>query len=87
MGEAFSTSDKPVVKVRAIGTLPLARVVVIKNNKLVYTATPDAKTADFEYRDDDIEPGESYYYVRVEQSDGSLAWASPIWVKYLGRER
>jgi hypothetical protein len=25
--------------------------------------------------------GESYYYVRVEQADGQLAWSSPIWTR------
>jgi hypothetical protein len=24
--------------------------------------------------------GEHYYYVRVEQEDGNVAWSSPIWV-------
>jgi hypothetical protein len=24
----------------------------------------------------------SYYYVRVEQADGNLAWASPMWITY-----
>jgi hypothetical protein len=24
----------------------------------------------------------SYYYVRIEQQDGNLAWASPMWVTY-----
>ena len=24
----------------------------------------------------------SYYYVRVEQADGNLAWASPLWITY-----
>jgi hypothetical protein len=33
--------------------------------------------------DDDARPGQShYYYVRVEQADGNLAWASPLWISY-----
>jgi hypothetical protein len=27
---------------------------------------------------------ETYYYVRVTQVDGELAWSSPIWVKFTG---
>jgi len=34
-----------------------------------------------EYLDQDVAPGEHYYYVRVEQENGQLAWASPIWLK------
>jgi hypothetical protein len=43
---------------------------------------PQGSSAAFEYRDADIKPGESYYYVRVEQAAGQLAWSSPIWVDY-----
>ena len=82
MGEAFASSEPPVVKVRAVGTLPIARVVLIKNNEFVYTAEPGTKDIVFEFRDDAPAEGESYYYARVEQSDGSLAWSSPIWVDY-----
>ena len=35
---------------------------------------------DFTYTDrDDIKPGD-YYYVRVRQVDGAMAWSSPFWV-------
>ncbi len=82
MGDAFGTSEQPVVRAKVIGTVPIARVVLIKNNKIVYTIKPGTKETDFEYRDDAGERGESYYYIRAEQSDGSLAWGSPIWVSY-----
>ena len=82
MGDAMTTSERPVVRAKVIGTGPIARISLIKNNEIVYAATPDTRVADFEYRDDDARPGESYYYIRAEQADGSLAWASPIWVTY-----
>jgi len=84
MGDIFSATEQPVLKVRAIGTRPLRRVEVIKNNKFVHMVAPNAKEVAFEYRDAEARKGggESYYYVRVEQSDGSLAWSSPIWVTY-----
>ena len=27
--------------------------------------------------------GENRYYVRVEQTDGNMAWASPVWVTFV----
>jgi hypothetical protein len=37
----------------------------------------------FRFVDDTAKPGEShYYYVRVEQTDGNLAWGSPVWITY-----
>jgi hypothetical protein len=26
-------------------------------------------------------PGENRYYLRIEQTDGNMAWSSPVWVK------
>lgn len=82
MGDAFATSDRPAVSARVIGTGPIRRVVLVKNNEIVYSVTPSSKEVAFEYRDDAVDTGESYYYIRAEQEDGSLAWASPIWVTY-----
>lgn len=82
MGDAFATSEQPVVRAKVVGTGPIKRVVLIKNNKIVYTDTFGAKEVAFEYRDDSAQPGDSYYYIRAEQADGSLAWGSPIWVSY-----
>ena len=64
------------------GTGPIARIEVIKNNAFAHTVRPESASASFEFRDNDIKGGESYYYVRVEQTAGQLAWSSPIWVKY-----
>ena len=85
MGEAFVTTVQPLVNAKVIGTVPIERVVLIKNNEAIYSITPGTKEVDFEYRDDAAEAGESYYYIRAEQSDGSLAWGSPIWVTYGSR--
>ena len=40
----------------------------------------DRVEAAFTYVDNDAAPGEHWYYIRVEQRDGQLAWASPVWV-------
>lgn len=82
MGDVFGTREIPVLKVRVEGTGPIDRIEVIKNNTFVHTERPQGSSAVFEYRDNDAKPGESYYYVRVEQSAGQLAWSSPIWVTY-----
>jgi len=42
---------------------------------------PDvAYDREFEFVDDQMMHPGDYYYVRVKQLDGSLAWSSPIWV-------
>lgn len=83
MGDIFPSHQIPVVKVKVQGTGPIARIELIKNNTFVHTEnTNGAPSSSFEYRDNDVKPGESYYYVRVEQVRGQLAWSSPIWVDY-----
>ncbi|MBL7067410.1 MAG: hypothetical protein ISS29_06075 [Candidatus Marinimicrobia bacterium] len=34
------------------------------------------------YVDNDLQPGKHWYYVRVVQEDGEMAWTSPIWAHY-----
>jgi hypothetical protein len=82
MGDIFPTKEIPALKVRVVGTGKISRIEVIKNNTFVHTVEPGGSQSTFEYRDADIKAGESYYYVRVEQAAGELAWSSPIWVQY-----
>jgi hypothetical protein len=37
---------------------------------------------EFSYTDENPEQGINPYWVRVVQSDGSMAWSSPIYVNY-----
>ena len=46
-----------------------------------HIAIPQAGyTATLEWEDDDVAHGRSFYYLRVSQLNGQLAWSSPIWV-------
>lgn len=82
MGDSTRTRSKPEVHVAVRGTGPIHNIQVIKDNTYVYTVEPGLREAAFTFRDADAAPGESYYYVRVQQVDGQMAWASPIWVEY-----
>jgi hypothetical protein len=84
MGDEVKTS-KPGLDVVVLGTGPIDRVDVIRNGKVVHTEKSDKTPEEMRFHWDDPTPvkGEkaSYYYVRVVQKDGQLAWASPIWVQ------
>jgi hypothetical protein len=82
MGEAFDAAAAPRLTARVIGTGRIAQVDLICNNEFVYSQKPAGDTAEFEYGDKSPRRGENYYYVRVLQQDGNLAWSSPIWVRY-----
>ena len=65
------------------GTAPIAKLHVIRDNKYVYTSEPKEREVKLRYSDMTASAGKtSYYYVRIEQSDGNLAWASPMWITY-----
>lgn len=77
----------------AVGTAPIKEILIIRNGKPFHTFTPKGDIFEFTY--DDEEPLEKvalkskgerppfvYYYMRVEQEDGHIAWTSPIWVDF-----
>jgi hypothetical protein len=81
MGDSFAADAAPQLSVHTIGTGAIKQIDVVKNQKFVYTARPGVKEASFDYTDQDFGAGENYYYVRVLQEDGQIAWSSPVWVK------
>ncbi|GIW78765.1 MAG: hypothetical protein KatS3mg105_0572 [Gemmatales bacterium] len=85
MGDEFETDKRPALDIHVIGTQPIKEVHVIRNNKYVYTAKPKKSEVKLHYVDMDATPGVSYYYVRIQQTDGNIAWASPMWIKYTGK--
>ena len=81
MGDIMSSETAPRLFVRAVGSDRIKQFVVVKNQQIIYTSHPNAEEYTFEYTDRNFEAGSNYYYVRVVQSDGQVAWSSPIWVE------
>jgi len=80
MGESFTTGSQPLFLVRLWGTAPFQKVVVVKDNNIVFSTSGDRFVA-FNYQDMTQQKGQtSYYYVRGLQTDGQIVWVSPIWV-------
>lgn len=75
----------------AIGTSPIQEALLIRNGKPLRSL--DIKEGKCEIEFDDMEPLSQvaiesnadrspfvYYYLRIKQEDGHIAWSSPIWV-------
>lgn len=73
------------------GTAPITEIEIIRNGKVFTTLYPNATETEFALDDSDelgkialTSPDErppfAYYYLRVTQKDGHIAWSSPIWV-------
>lgn len=99
MGSELDTEKKPGLLVNRhisgyiAGTKPLSSVEIIRNGKVLHTIAAKDYFIDIAY--DDMVPLEDvvitpkkghpfvYYYLRVTQEDGHMAWSSPIWVDML----
>jgi hypothetical protein len=83
MGDEVRT-DQPRLDVTVLGTGPIASVDILRNAEVIHAEHPtdDACEARFRWEDSAPRKGKSvnYYYVRVIQKDGQMAWGSPIWV-------
>ncbi len=82
MGDEFTASAPRTIRVKVRGTAAVSAVHIVRDAQYVYKVAPNRPDVDFEYRDVDTRAGAHWYYVRVEQSNGELAWSSPIWVNY-----
>ena len=84
MGDEFRAREPLPIAVKVRGTNDIARVQVYRGESLLLSHEPEGRRAEFEYLDRDARPGMAtqYYYVRVEQADGNVAWGSPFWVNY-----
>ncbi len=85
------------------GTTDLAKVELVRNGQVIHTITPKNSynvTIGFDdfsplnkvtINAKDGKPPFVYYYIRVTQEDGHMAWSSPIWIDDLpspgGRKR
>jgi len=76
-----------------IGTDKLKEISIIRNGSVIHTFKPNEYKLDFTYDDTaplsqvvikqkEEKPSFAYYYLRILQEDGHIAWSSPIWVDY-----
>ncbi|KPJ64280.1 hypothetical protein AMK68_01955, partial [candidate division KD3-62 bacterium DG_56] len=84
MGAEYTTDEPPQLSVRVVGTADIERIDVIRNQVCLHTVRGEGRSAEFQVTDDAAQP-KNYYYLRVTQVDGELAWSSPIWVTFTGQ--
>jgi len=80
MGDELSQTEPPALLIKAIGTAELSELAIVKDLKFVYVNDPEGSEVQFKWQDRDFGPGTHLYYVRVQQTDGQIAWSSPVWV-------
>jgi hypothetical protein len=82
MGDEFAMSKPEPVRVKARGTRKVTKVEIIKDGKVIYATEPRTEDVSFEFTDRSDVNGRHYYYVRLQQEDGMIAWSSPFFINY-----
>jgi len=82
MGDEFKATKALPIKVHARGTRTVARVEIIKDSQILYTTEPKSQMVDFQYIDKGDIAQRHFYYVRLLQDDGMIAWSSPFFINY-----
>lgn len=83
MGSIFESKTPVRIKANIIGTGDILQVDVIKDNAIVQTYKESRSNVAIEYVDKNVARNtNNYYYVRVIQKNGEMAWSSPVWVTY-----
>jgi hypothetical protein len=88
MGTEIQLPDKNAprtIQVYARGTDSIVCIEILRNGIVVHTHTPSptksADTISLDWKDASPLETPAYYYVRLQQSDGEMAWSSPVWTE------
>lgn len=82
MGDEFKTAAAPSLHIHVLGTAPLAKAEVLRDSHVVHTFDLEKREFNGDWTDPEPKNGVHYYYVRVQQADGEIAWGSPMWIEY-----
>ncbi len=85
MGQEISVNSAKEprnIKIVASGTGVIDTMDIIKNGKTLTRRTPRSPDIEVFFVDEDALEGSTYYYVKVVQVDGEMAWSSPVWINF-----
>lgn len=81
LGTEIELEGKPKLAWKVDGTADIKQITLVRNEENYQQWKPAARTVDQSFVDEAPLKGENRYYLRIEQTDGNMAWSSPIWVQ------
>ena len=78
-----SPDEKCHLQAEVYGTAKIEELTIIRNGQVLISNRPDCCDAQLSFVDSESLPEKNngyYYYLRVKQQDGEMAWTSPVWV-------
>jgi hypothetical protein len=83
--------SKRRIRIRARGTDAISTVEIIRSGTTVHTYSPTARRANdnvsMEWEDSSPALNGAFYYARLRQANGEMAWCSPVWVNLASTRR
>jgi len=80
MGSEVNARAGVEVVARVAGTALIESVEIQRGSQTVYRAEPRSMAFTLRWTDPQPESERTPYYIRVTQTDGHMAWSSPVWV-------
>ncbi len=88
--DATPFADERTLTIQAVAHTQIDRIEIVRNNRTVEVIDVSAEQESLTYTDpmplaevpavSEQAPDVVFYYVRVIEADGNLAWSSPIWL-------
>ncbi len=81
MGDVVATGEAPKFQIHVVGTGKIAKIDILRDSEVIDTLKPASKEYTGEWIAANPLAGTHYYYLRILQTDGEIAWGTPIWVE------
>ncbi len=78
--DAFNSELQRSINIFAAGTSVISRIDIIRNGEIIHQRNPGSLNCEILFIDEEPIDSDTYYYVKIIQSDGEMAWSSPIWI-------
>lgn len=80
MGEEIEFRETPTISVKTRGTSPIESVRFMRDGELLQEWKNPGTQVEIEWIDRPLPLGPHYYYAVISQSDGEMAWSSPVFL-------
>lgn len=67
------------IEIKAVAPKIISYIEIIKNGEVLKREKVGKQWIEMKFIDDEMLTKDTYYYIRIKQEDGHMAWASPVW--------